>query len=360
MGWATSAYPDLNRLAWGVRKDVALQEFERAVVSGRLLGGWRLEPTLATSLARIPSMTDIRERRFLHTFFALHHLHGAVVELGPYLGGTTRAIATGMERAGSSGPLISLDAFEWHSPPLRQRLIDDAAGLMREVGIDPELVAEVHGGQWLRLFEQVHGRETYGHLVHPLVAHFPDRPEQPVPAGLVRSVEQLDELSCIFVDGLKSWPSMVHVLRLLLPRLSVGGFFILQDFSWYDCFWLPVLLGYLNQQFRLVHKVVNTATFRCTAPVHDGVLAGFPDTPEGYGVEGITPFLRKWATAALDAGDEWGAIGHSMQLASAQAWFGSPDEAARLTEALRRLPLADGHGWLFDAFDAGPVMTGAL
>ena len=57
---------------------------------------------------------SVAARRFLHTFFALHHLHGAVVELGPYLGGTTRAIATGMERAGSSGPLVSLDAFEWH------------------------------------------------------------------------------------------------------------------------------------------------------------------------------------------------------------------------------------------------------
>lgn len=55
------------------------------------------EKPLAEFLSEIPSETSIAERQLLFNLFAQRwDGHGAVVEIGPFLGGTTRAIASGM------------------------------------------------------------------------------------------------------------------------------------------------------------------------------------------------------------------------------------------------------------------------
>src|SRR5688500_100370 len=80
-------------------------------------------------LTGIPSETTIAERVYLYRYFqGLWGGQGKVIEIGPFLGGTTRAIAWGMSRNPRLSPDARLHTFdrfgEYYSPAQKRSLIE--------------------------------------------------------------------------------------------------------------------------------------------------------------------------------------------------------------------------------------------
>lgn len=64
-------------------------------------------------LREIPSETSLAERLFLFKFFSqIWDGQSSVVEIGPFFGGTTRAIAMGMREKLSRDPKTKLHTFD--------------------------------------------------------------------------------------------------------------------------------------------------------------------------------------------------------------------------------------------------------
>jgi hypothetical protein len=74
-----------------------------------------VSPQIESMLREIPSEATLRERRFLYHFFRqVWSGQNSVIEIGPFLGGTTRAIALGMRdnaRLSPEAQLLTFDRF---------------------------------------------------------------------------------------------------------------------------------------------------------------------------------------------------------------------------------------------------------
>jgi len=238
-------------------------------------------------LSEIPSETSLAERRYLHDFFAKDwDGSGEVVEIGPFLGGTTRAIASGMyanPRRASGGRLQTFDRFDnyYSAVKLRETIepmvrggvftADEASSLCRDANFE-------------RLFEALHAPHAYGQLVRIQNSELPDRPEEIDSSNALASLAKESELGALFVDGCKSWASTHYTLKVLLPRLQRNAPVIFQDFGWYTCFWISSAAYALRDYLTAESHVDSTYAFRLTRPVSEQeVSERFSRTPVEMG-----------------------------------------------------------------------------
>lgn len=300
----------------------------------------------------IPTMVTPRELRMLLNFFAVTPMDGPVLEIGSYLGGSTAAIATGLATQGFGGPFHVLDSFSWDAPPFIEVLKGDVEKLRARRGLEvrPEVAEQVERGDWFELFADVHRGRPYAPLLRPMVRRIPNAEREgdggfdlapEIPSGTV--------LSALFIDGFKSWPSTHTAIRALLPMIGAGTVVIFQDFSWYDCYWLPILTHYASANLTLVMKVDNTAVFRVTDTAGlTGVLDAFGAGPAAALYQTYHDVLTDHAVALFNSGDEIGFLGHTAQayvLSHAMKHFA---EAAETLMFVRQLCGRVQANWLFD------------
>jgi hypothetical protein len=251
-------------------------------------------------LGQIPSETTSGERRYLYDYFSSHWSgSGTVVEIGPFLGGTTRAIAWGMasnQRLASDAVLHTFDRFDdYYSAERLRQTIEPMVrnGVFSSSGAD-ELC---HDADFERLFHAIHAPHGYGRLVNLHNSPLPDRPEEIDSSASLNCLAGASELSALFIDGCKSWASTHYAMKFLLPRLSAGAPVIFQDFGWYTCFWISSVTHALRDFLVLESQVDATYTFRLTRPITEGdVVKRFARTP----VEMGETFFRKAAAALLE------------------------------------------------------------
>ena len=300
----------------------------------------------------IPTMVTPRELRMLLNFFAVTPMDGPVLEIGSYLVGSTAAIATGLATQGFRGPFHVLDSFAWDAPAFVEVLKGDVEKLRARRGLEvrPEVAERVERGDWFELFADVHRGRPYAPLLRPMVRRIPNA-ERADDGGfdLAPEIPRGTVLSALFIDGFKSWPSTQTAMRALLPMIGAGTVVIFQDFSWYDCYWLPILANHLSANLSLVMKVDNTAIFRVadTAGLADG-LDAFGDGPAAPLYQTYLDVLTNNAAAQFHSGDEVGFLGHTAQSYVLSHGMRHFADAAETLMLLRQLCSRIQSNWLFD------------
>lgn len=124
----------------------------------------------------IPTMVTVRELRLLTNLFSTVHVGGSVLEIGSYLGGSTGAIARGLEAAGRTrarNRFYVLDSFAWADPSFVTHLAKDIERLQQTYKLSDEAIEATKKGDWLQTFHEVHCTKTYYHRLQIRKATIP-------------------------------------------------------------------------------------------------------------------------------------------------------------------------------------------
>ena len=323
----------------------------QAVHIGNVLGALEDKPSKAHDSAYdgIPTMVTPRELRLLQNFFATRAIDGLIMEFGPYLGGSTAAIISGLAASGFSGRYYAFDAFSWDDPAFISILSRDFESLGGAQRFGERISGLVCSGDWLGLFSSLHRSRNYGRIeVRPCRFVLPTSPTD-LRRPLVDALEASDasaKLGAVFIDGFKSWHATHVGMTEILPYLKSGTKLIFQDFSWYDCYWLPILIAFCGDRVRLTHKVDNTAIFDVVNPDLGEAIHLFGPTLDPDKKSSYAGILRDWATAQFHSGDEVGFLCHSAQLyvllLTARDYIAAADQVVFLRSMCERLNV----GWL--------------
>jgi tetratricopeptide (TPR) repeat protein len=186
------------------------------------------------AVAAVPAMLSVEERRYLiWATAATYQGVGAVVDLGPWLGGSSVALAHGLERSGKPGKVQSFDLFEWNP------------GYMSEYACELR-----EGDDFQPLFERT-------------TAKFADR-IQGHRMDLMQGRWDGGPIEILFVDAAKSWELWRRIVEVFGPALVPGKSRVIhQDFRHPFCPWLPISCD------------SQPDTWRQTEAVEDGCTVAF-------------------------------------------------------------------------------------
>jgi hypothetical protein len=295
-------------------------------------------------LDELPSQTTQRERRFLWTFFStIWEGDRDVVEVGPFLGGTTRAIASGMLHNPRRRPerrLYTFDRFEgyFEAGPLLAMLephgvVDDAVRRAIEESTSFRLV-----------FDRLHEKQPYWPLVVVQDRPLPSEPTETEAPNRAFALPEGLEVGAAFVDGCKSWFATKRFMADVAERMDPGGYFLFQDFGWYTCFWLPAFVGLAGDAFALVSYVDHTYTFQLRTRLDRAAVDRFfPDTPGELRPLDFAHVFQALERQARDRSDARAMVSLPLQHAAALAYIGETEEARAMIDALARKSHAKAH-----------------
>lgn len=238
-------------------------------------------------LLQVPSETSLGERYFLFDLFRDRwDGQGRIVEIGPFLGGTTRAMAWGMSlnpRLSADSALHTFDRFaSYYSAEELRKTIDP----MVQDGIFGAAQADelCRGADFERLFHAIHAPHAYGARIHLHNSPMPDLPGEIAGSTALDCLATETALGGVFIDGCKSWAATQYAMDFLLPRTRVGAPVIFQDFGWYTCFWISSFAYVLRDALVLETNVDSTYSFRLTRAVAAGEISQrFARTPDEMG-----------------------------------------------------------------------------
>ena len=169
--------------------------------------------------------------------------NGVICDLGSFLGGSTAALASGLQAAGRSGRLVH--SYDRHDMPRKAwRRFNHAAS--------PKYPAD---GNFLPLMQSLLG--DLGALVH---IHSGEFPAQPVPE---------EPIEILFVDIAKAAEVNDHVVAEYFPRLIPGHSIVVQqDYFHFWPYWDVVVMEILADHFTpLAFCEANSALFLTTKAV---------------------------------------------------------------------------------------------
>jgi len=309
---------------------------------------------LVALLDGLPTETTQQERRYLYRFFStLWEGQGDVVEIGPFLGGTTRAIALGMmdnPRRSQSSKLYTYDRFAaYHTTASLLSLLDPH---FRAGQLPPALREQVaREGTFRGVFDRLHEGHRYSHLIVAEDRVVPDSAELLQSTTNPYRVDAARSLGAVFIEGCKSWFGTRYFVLETARHTKPGSYFIFQDYGFYTCFWIPVFVALLGDVLELVSYVDSTYTFQQRAPFDEAaVMRAFPDTPQELGEPALSVVFEQLLEAAKDRGDERGVLSLSLQRAAAMAYIGRLDDARSRIAALAAQPQAEEYRtWIAQA-----------
>ncbi|MFQ5674441.1 MAG: class I SAM-dependent methyltransferase [bacterium] len=302
-------------------------------------------------LDEIPTETTIGERKFLFNFFA--HLWGGhyhVLEIGPFLGGSTRAMAAGMhlnpnrlERC----RLYTYDKFtDYYNP---QRLLEFLSPLFEKGVLQDEVRSQIEqSADFQSIFSLIHKGHDYYRLIKHEQGVLPNLAEQQdtlpnifkLPAGLMFDV--------VFVDGCKSWYGTKYFMCELCDHMVPGSYFVFQDYGAFTCFWIPVFVAMLADHFKLLAYVDNTYAFRLNKPLDaEEIHRRFPDSPEQMGRSNLNLIFTELLKTAMVWNDTFTLVNFHLQHAAALAYIGDRDAAReKIVDLLKRPELTKYRNWI--------------
>lgn len=200
--------------------------------------------SIPNEVARIPAMLSDEERRYLSWVTAeSFEGFGAVVDLGPWLGASTAALAHGLREADRDEKVLAYDLFEW-----RQNYMDGYVDDETARGFD-------EGDSFLPLFEDQLGP-------------YRDQVETR-PGSLLDTVWHGGPIEILFVDAAKDFALTNAILRTFGPALVPGRSRVIsQDFRIHAAYWLPWVFDGHPDQWRELERTDygSTVTF---VPTHD-------------------------------------------------------------------------------------------
>lgn len=315
----------------------------------------------ARQLNEIHSETTVNERRFLYNFFT-NVWSGSrnVLEIGPFLGGTTRAIALGMISNPNLGPRCRLQTFDRFSDYYKGDQFDSLVRSLVEGGaIQPEMRERLSESTSFReIFTALHQGHEYYSLVDMNERVLPETVQDVASLGNLFTLDEGLEYDAVFVDGCKGWYSTKHFMREAAKCTRPGAYFIFQDYGWYTCFWIPAFLTIMKRFFRLIAYVDNTYTFQLLQELDDRELdQSFPDTPNELGEPSLNSLFNQMIGEATIRDDGYAQFVHHLHHAAALAYIGNhPGARARLNEVASR-PYPPGYRDLIQRSFKSPTYT---
>ncbi|MBK8976383.1 MAG: tetratricopeptide repeat protein [Planctomycetes bacterium] len=205
-------------------------------------------------VARVPAMLTAEERRYLiWTTAVACQGGGAVVDLGPWLGGSSTALAEGLRRSGRPGKVHCRDLFSWSRSYMPGYC-------------DVELP---DGADFMPLFREQ--TAAYRDLIDVRQM------------DLTRAEWSGEPIELLFVDAAKSWELLNEILRVFAPCLEPGvSRVVLQDFRHAPTYFIPLVFDGRPDLWEEVEAVDHgtTVTFRLRRAFDPTVLpydeASFP------------------------------------------------------------------------------------
>lgn len=286
----------------------------------------------------VPTMISREEQRYLYWLTSTQWRgEGVVVEMGPWLGGSTLCLAAGIEASGHGDrfptPLHVFDDFVWRA----------------FMGAGPGRPELRPGASFEADF-----RENLAAYEDRLAVHVASLPEDALPGGhpsddpeaskraLLRWTAP-EPVEILFIDGAKSWEGMRHLLAEVGPHLLPGtSLLVCQDYKYQGAYWVPLIVELLADRLEPVHVLErNTVTFRLTAPLSAADVRALGSLEELEPERGVA--LLEAAAARLRArGDRLGAAILGAATARFLAHTGLDGEARRaFRDAERAWPLPD-------------------
>lgn len=314
---------------------------------------------LGPFLDEIPSETTPGERRFIYSFFAKTWKGTAnVLEIGPFLGGTTRAIAQGMLK----NPRMNPDAMVYTHDRFSNyydtaRLAQTLEPLIAKGALSR---AKIEGlgkeAPFKEIFDMIHGPKAYGRIIQSMEGTLPDTPEENgrierqfrPPAGKT--------FDAVFVDGCKSWYGTKEFMKQMAPCVTEGAYYIFQDYGWFTCFWIPAFTAIFAAHFELIGHVDNTYAFQLRKPLTAADIdRNFPDTPERLGHRIMMDLFGMLQSDALSRNDGYGVVCTALQQVASQAYLGDKDTARVLLQTIKDNPAYRPYAGLVETASKSPA-----
>jgi len=259
----------------------------------------------------VPTMLAQEEKRYLF-WLGQHAWSGAgtVVEIGPWLGGSTVCLAAGMRASGHAarGKLHAIDNFLWREFMAARAPLPLTSG----DSFEPFFLRNMVG---------------YTDIVVSHARALPDEAiEGDADAGATRfsgekavalfdGLPGADPVEILFIDGAKSWRGMRHLLLTISNRLLPGKtLLVCQDFKYWGAYWVPMMMARLDARIEPVQNVRHgtTVAFRLKSAIPRGELERFQDHVARVPTEDGLRLLDRAAGWLRDDGDALGAAHVSL------------------------------------------------
>lgn len=307
-------------------------------VEGKAVDGRKFEDLIA----EIPTETTTGERRFLFNFFkevwpGNYH----VLEIGPFLGGSTRAMALGMEANPNKLERTKLFTYDKFSDYYNPERLENVLRPLFENGALNGLTRDeiLQSSQFLTIFEALHKNRSYAKFVQPMAGQLPNTPEE---TGALDNIFVLQPgmiVEAVFVDGCKSWYGTKYFMQEIADSLQQDSYLIFQDYGANTCFWIPSFVALLPDFFKLVAHVDRTYTFRLIKPLNPQAIDScFPDSPEVFGRANFDLLFYELIKNAGIRSDIKAALNYKLQHAASLAYLSHYDEARQKIVELLTLP----------------------
>lgn len=214
----------------------------------------------------ISTMISAEEKQYLYWLGgSVWRGKGLIVEIGPWLGGSTWCLAAGMKSSGhvTDKRLVVYDNFIW-----REFMSERAA-----LDLKPGDSFQAEFLKNLSKYESV--VDSYKRaLPDETIASDQDAQSKRYVSDenvtLFEGVPGSETVEILFVDGAKSWLGLKHLLLNVSERLVPGqSILVCQDFKYWGNYWVPLLLTFLSDHLEPIHNVLSatTVTFRLTRAI---------------------------------------------------------------------------------------------
>ena len=289
---------------------------------GRAIADLEISVRDRRRLEEIHSETTEGERCLIHNFLArVWDGNGDVLEVGTYLGGTTRCLGIGLvNNPYSTARLISCDMFQGYHKPAR--LLQETKALWEPLQNALEVKAELEAGRWRKLFEQLHLSQDYGKRLSIFEGKLPDQQEDPFPDSIAGAIDSSTQFGIVFVDGCKSWWSTKQLMLRSVPKLPPGGWLIFQDFGRHTCIWISAFVSWFQNHLTPYATISGTYIFRYKGGLTPAKIAEFPDDPEKLDEQNIADLMHPLYRLAVRTNDLRAAYTFTVQHAALLAYSG--------------------------------------
>ena len=293
----------------------------------RLASGGALERDLSV----IPSETSLAERMYL--YFLARDLIGSgnILELGPFLGGTTRALARGLEHSAIKGRrLVTVDQFDNYYD----------IGEFKKFGIS-ETCDENNMVKFRTIFDKFHSAESYLPYLDVREVKVADTLGEITNYAFLKD---LDNLQAVFIDGCKSWYSVKDFISNVTSITNCAAYYLFQDYGRFTCFWIPCFVESFPEHFRFIGSVDSTFVFQQIKPLTAGeISAVFSDQPEQMDIEEVDKLFERVFAREKDDNRAAGMVTSRIQAAAFHAYIGDKEKARVLLDELSRQDFVRGN-----------------
>ena len=121
---------------------------------------------------------------------------------------------------------------------------------------------------FMQIFHAYNDNNTYTHLVEAHAFRIPEFSKQTFNVDslnkIIRFCNEKNQIECIFIDGAKSYHALYFILTELANSIRKGTTLIFQDYLKLSCWWIPLIVGLLEDYFEITSIVDSTVALFCT------------------------------------------------------------------------------------------------